>query len=275
MFNVHPVIYSLARMNRVALITGGSRGIGRGIALDLAAMGWDLVVNYANNQAAAEDTAKKSIECAKAAGYKIRAEIFRGNVGQTADRDQLISFVQIQFGRLDLLVNNAGITSIGRSDILDASEENWDALMAINLKGPFFLSQLAGSWMIEQYKSDDSRRGKIINISSISSHTVSSNRGDYCVAKAGLRMVTKLFAARLADSAINVYEVCPGVITSDMTDPVKSKYDKMINDGLTPIRRWGEPSDVGKAVVALANDYFPFTTGDVFNVDGGFTVRQI
>ena len=275
MFNVHPVIYSLARMNRVALITGGSRGIGRGIALDLAAMGWDLVVNYANNQAAAEDTAKKSIECAKAAGHKIRAEIFRGNVGQAADRDQLISFVQIQFGRLDLLVNNAGITSIGRSDILDASEENWDALMAINLKGPFFLSQLAGSWMIEQYKSDDSRRGKIINISSISSHTVSSNRGDYCVAKAGLRMVTKLFAARLADSAINVYEVCPGVITSDMTDPVKSKYDKMISDGLTPIRRWGEPSDVGKAVVALANDYFPFTTGDVFNVDGGFTVRQI
>ncbi|MEC7883616.1 MAG: 3-ketoacyl-ACP reductase [Verrucomicrobiota bacterium] len=262
-------------MNRVALITGGSRGIGRGIALDLAAMGWDLVVNYANNQAAAEDTAKTSIECAKAAGHKIRAEICRGNVGQAADRDQLISFVQIQFGRLDLLVNNAGITSIGRSDILDASEENWDALMAINLKGPFFLSQLAGGWMIEQYKEDDSRRGKIINISSISSHTVSSNRGDYCVAKAGLRMVTKLFAARLADSAINVYEVCPGVITSDMTDPVKSKYDKMISDGLTPIRRWGEPSDVGKAVVALANDYFPFTTGDVFNVDGGFTVRQI
>ena len=275
MFNVHLVTYSLARMNRVALITGGSRGIGRGIAIDLAAMGWDLVVNYANNQAAAEDTAKTSIECAKAAGHKIRAEICRGNVGQAEDRDQLISFVQIQFGRLDLLVNNAGITSIGRSDILDASEENWDALMAINLKGPFFLSQLAGGWMIEQYKEDDSRRGKIINISSISSHTVSSNRGDYCVAKAGLRMVTKLFAARLADSAVNVYEVCPGVITSDMTDPVKSKYDKMISDGLTPIRRWGEPSDVGKAVVALANDYFPFTTGDVFNVDGGFTIRRI
>ena len=117
--------------------------------------------------------------------------------------------------------------------------------------------------------------GKIINISSISSDAVSINRGDYCIAKAGLRMVTKLFAARLADAGINVYEVRPGIIASDMTEPVKNKYDKMINEGLTPIRRWGQPSDVGKAVVALAQDYFPFTTGDVFNVDGGFTVRRI
>jgi len=129
--------------------------------------------------------------------------------------------------------------------------------------------------MIEQNKLDSSLRGKIINISSISSDAVSINRGDYCIAKAGLRMVTKLFAARLADAGINVYELRPGIIASDMTEPVKTKYDKMINEGLTPIRRWGQPGDVGKAVVALAQDYFPFTTGDVFNVDGGFTVRRI
>ena len=154
-------------------------------------------------------------------------------------------------------------------------EENWDALMAVNLKGPFFLSQLAARWMVEQTEFDAERRPKIINISSISAHAVSTNRGDYCVAKAGLGMVTKLFAARLADHGINVYEVCPGVIASDMTAPVREKYDKLIADGLTPIRRWGEPSDVGKAVVALAHDYFPFTTGEVFNVDGGFNVRKL
>ena len=262
-------------MNQVALITGASRGIGRGIALDLAAAGWDLVVNYANNKTAADDTAECSIEHARSAGHKICAKTCQGDVGQSKDRDRLVSFVRNQFGRLDLLVNNAGITSIGRSDLLEASEENWDALMAINLKGPFFLSQLVGNWMIEQNKLDSSLRGKIINISSISSDAVSINRGDYCIAKAGLRMVTKLFAARLADDGINVYEVRPGVIASDMTEPVKTKYDKMINEGLTPIRRWGQPGDVGKAVVALAQDYFPFTTGDVFNVDGGFTVRRI
>ena len=262
-------------MNQVALITGASRGIGRGIALELAAVGWDLIINYSNNQAAAEDTVNCSIEHAHKAGHEIRAEICQGDIGQAMDRQRLVDFVRNHFGRVDLLVNNAGITSIGRSDLLEASEENWDALMAINLKGPFFLCQLVGSWMLEQNNLDDSWRGKIINISSISSGAVSTNRGDYCVAKAGLSMVTKLFAARLADAGINVYEVCPGIIASDMTEPVKLKYDKMINDGLTPIRRWGKSSDVGKAVVALAQDYFPFTTGDVFNVDGGFTIRRI
>lgn len=262
-------------MNQVALITGASRGIGRGIALELATAGWDLVINYAGNRAAAEGTAKRCVELAGEAGHTIRAEICQANVGKAEDRDRLIEFTREQLGRLDLLVNNAGITSIGRTDILEATEENWDALMAINLKGPFFLSQQAGRWMLEQREADNSRRGKIVNISSISAHTVSTNRGDYCVAKAGLGMVTKLFAARLADLGINVYEVCPGVIASDMTAPVQAKYDKLIDEGLTPIRRWGEPSDVGKAVLALAQDAFPFTTGEVINVDGGFTIRRI
>jgi NAD(P)-dependent dehydrogenase (short-subunit alcohol dehydrogenase family) len=262
-------------MNQVALITGASRGIGRGIALELATAGWDMVINYAGNQAAAEATAKRCIDQAKEAGRTIRAEICQGDVGQAEDRDRIIEFTRGQLGRLDLLVNNAGITSIGRADILDATEENWDALMAINLKGPFFLSQKAGHWMLEQQEADNLRRGKIVNISSISAHAVSTNRGDYCVAKAGLGMVTKLFAARLADAGINVYEVCPGIIASDMTSPVQAKYDKLIDEGLTPIRRWGEPGDVGRAVVALAQDYFPFTTGEVLNVDGGFTIRRI
>lgn len=262
-------------MDQVALITGASRGIGRGIALELASEGFDLVVNYAGNEAAAAETAKHCVERAAADGHTIRVELCQADVGQAADRERLVEFTRESLGRLDLLVNNAGITSIGRADLLEATEENWDALMAVNLKGPFFLSQLAARWMVDQAKADTGRRPKIINISSVSAHAVSTNRGDYCVAKSGLGMVTKLFAARLADHGINVYEVCPGVIASDMTAPVKEKYDQLIADGLTPIRRWGEPSDVGRAVAALARDAFPFTTGEVFNVDGGFHVRTL
>ena len=217
-------------MNQVALITGASRGIGRGIALELAAEGFDVVINYAGNQAAAAETAKLCTERAATAGHTIRAEVCQADVGQAPDRERLIGFTRESLGRLDLLVNNAGITSIGRADLLDATEENWDALMAINLKGPFFLSQLVARWMVEQTEADAGRRPKIINISSVSAHAVSTNRGDYCVAKAGLGMVTKLFAARLADHGINVYEVCPGVIASDMTAPVREKYDKLIAD---------------------------------------------
>jgi len=275
MFNERWVLYAAVRMDQVALITGASRGIGRGIALELASEGFDLVVNYAGNEAAAAETAKHCVERAAADGHTIRVELCQADIGQAADRERLVEFTRESLGRLDLLVNNAGITSIGRADLLEATEENWDALMAVNLKGPFFLSQLAARWMVDQAKADTGRRPKIINISSVSAHAVSTNRGDYCVAKAGLGMVTKLFAARLADHGINVYEVCPGVIASDMTAPVKEKYDQLIADGLTPIRRWGEPSDVGRAVAALARDAFPFTTGEVFNVDGGFHVRTL
>ena len=251
-------------MNRVALITGGTRGIGRGICEALKEAGYSVAANYAgNDDAAAEFTKETDIPA-----YKFSVADYAACQDGTAA-------VAADLGDIGVLVNNAGITSIGRADLLDATEENWDALMEINLKGPFFLSQLAARWMSEQTESADERRPKIINISSISAHAVSTNRGDYCVAKAGLGMVTKLFAARLADHGINVYEIGPGVIASDMTAPVREKYDKLIADGLAPIRRWGEPSDVGKAVVALALDYFPFTTGEVFNVDGGFNVRKL
>ncbi len=253
---------------RGAIITGGALGIGGGCARRIAAEGARVLIVDINEEAA--DGNVKGIR--DAGGV---AEFMVGDVAQESVAAEMVETAISSFGRLDLLVNNAGITSIGRADLLDATEENWDALMAVNLKGPFFLSQLAARWMVEQTEADAGRRPKIINISSVSAHAVSTNRGDYCVAKAGLGMVTKLFAARLADHGINVYEVCPGVIASDMTAPVREKYDKLIADGLTPIRRWGEPSDVGKAVVALAHDYFPFTTGEVFNVDGGFNVRKL
>lgn len=271
----------------VALITGASRGIGRGIALELAKTGHDLVVNFAGNADGARATAADCVAAAKSAGKTIRAEICQGDVGRAADRERLIAFTREQFGRLDLLVNNAGITSIGRRDILEAREDEFDALMAINLKGPYFLSQLAANWMIELGKAADFRpqtsdssprsgyRPKIVIVSSISGYAVSTNRGDYCMAKAALGMMTKLYATRLADHGINVYEVCPGVIASDMTAPVKEKYDKLFAEGLAPIRRWGTPEDVGRAITAIALDYLPYSTGETINVDGGFHVRRL
>jgi len=262
-------------MNPVALITGASRGIGRGIALELAKAGHDLAVNFAGNADAAHQTAADCVVAAKTAGKTIRAETCQGDVGKDADRRKLIEFTKMKFGRLDLLVNNAGITSIGRRDILEAREEDFDALMAINLKGPYFLSQLAANWMIDQTKADATRRPKIVIVSSISGYAVSTNRGDYCLAKAALGMLTKLYATRLADHGINVYEVCPGVIASDMTAPVKEKYDRLFAEGLTPIRRWGTPEDVGKAVAAIALDYLPYSTGETINVDGGFHFRRL
>jgi NAD(P)-dependent dehydrogenase (short-subunit alcohol dehydrogenase family) len=259
-------------MNPVALITGASRGIGRGIALELAKIGYDIVINYAGNAEAAEQT---RADCIAAAKSKIRTEVCQADVGVVADRQRLIDFTREKFGRLDLLVNNAGVTSRGRKDILDATEENFDWLVGINLKGPFFLSQLAAKWMIEQKQTVKDCRPKIITLTSISAYTVSTNRADYCMAKAALSMMVKLFAVRLAEHGINVYEICPGVIESDMTGPVRAKYDKLIAEGLTPIKRWGQPEDVGRAVVAIAQDLLPFSTGEVINVDGGFHIRTV
>ena len=262
--------------NPAALITGASRGIGRGIAIELARTGHDIVANYCGSLAGAEETARLCRDAAAGHGHDVRVEVCQGDVGVDADRRRLIDCAREAFGRLDILVNNAGITSIGRADILEANEENFDRLMATNLKGPFFLSQLAANWMIEQVEADaGARRPKIVTISSISAYAVSTNRADYCMGKAALGMMTKLYATRLADHGINVFEVCPGVIASDMTAPVQEKYEKLIAEGLSPIRRWGTPEDVGKAVAAIALDHFPFSTGEVINVDGGFHFRRL
>ena len=265
-------------MNAVALITGASRGIGRGIALELAGVGCDLVLNYASNLQAAQQTAADCLSAARAGGKMIRAELCAADIGNTPDRSKLVEFAKQKFGRLDVLVNNAGVAPAVRADILEASEESFDRLMAINVKGPYFLTQLAARWMIEQ-----SRTGvppvpfarKIITVSSISAYTASVNRGDYCMAKAALSMLTPLYAARLAEHGINVYEIRPGVIATDMTSVVKAKYDQLIAEGLTPIRRWGTPADVGKAVAAITQDLLPFSTGEVINVDGGFHIRRL
>ena len=265
-------------MNSVALITGASRGIGRGIALELGKVGYDLVINYARNAHAAGQTAEACMAAASKVGRSIRVELCQGDVAVRADRQGLIDYTRRTLGRLDLLVNNAGVAPDVRADILEASEESFDRLINTNLKGPYFLTQLAANWMIQQGEAAggaSAYRPKIITISSISSYTASVNRGDYCVSKAGLGMLTALYAARLAEHGIGVYEIRPGVIATDMTGPVKEKYDKLIAEGLSPIKRWGTPEDVGRAVAAIAQDLLPFSTGEVINVDGGFHLRRL
>lgn len=275
----------------MALITGASRGIGRGIALALAGLGEDLVIDYVCHTAAAEQTAQDCLAAASAQGKQIRAEVCQADISQSRDRKRLLEFTRENFGRLDLLVNNAGVAPEDRADILEASEESFDRLIAINVKGPYFLTQLAAQWMIELVgkrlvASPPSRdspgrsgtsayRPKIVTISSLSAYTASTNRGDYCVSKAALAMLTPLFAARLAAHGINVYEIRPGLIATDMTEPVKAKYDQLIAEGITPLQRWGTPEDVGRAVAAVASDAFPFSTGEVINVDGGFHLHRL
>lgn len=264
-------------MESVALITGASRGIGRGIALELARLGWNLVINYAGNRAAAETTAADCLEAARAAGHAIRAEPCQADIAETAQRARLLHFTREIFGRLDLLVNNAGVAPQVRADVLEATEESFDRLMRINVKGPYFLTQQAARWMIEQAAQTPpgQPRPKIVTITSVSAYTASVNRGDYCLAKAALAMLTPLFAARLAEYGIQVFEIRPGIIATDMTGPVKDKYEQLIAAGLTPIARWGQPEDIGKAVAAIAQGWFPFSTGEVFNVDGGFHLRRL
>lgn len=259
-------------MNPTALITGASRGIGRGIALTLAKAGThDLVINYAGNEAAANEC--RSL-CLEAGAGRIRAEICQGDISLAGERSRILDFVKSSFGRLDLLVNNAGVAPNVRADLLDAGEESFDRLISINLKGPYFLTQAAAKWMIGCPPHADFPRA-VVNITSMSAYTASVNRGDYCVAKAGLAMMTKLFAARLAEYGIGVYEIRPGIIETDMTGAVKEKYDKLFAGGLTPINRWGRPDDIGRAVTAVATGAFPYSTGEVFNVDGGFHLRVL
>ncbi|MDZ7290765.1 MAG: 3-ketoacyl-ACP reductase [candidate division KSB1 bacterium] len=262
-------------MNPVTLITGASRGIGRAIAIALAETGYDVVINYASNVRAAEETKTAALANAQQHGKTIRAEICQADISRSEDRIRLIDFIREKFGRLDLLVNNAGIAPSVRADILDATETSFDQLITVNLKGPYFLTQLVAKWMIEQQQQEGSRRPKIVTISSISAYTASVNRGDYCISKAGLAMMTKLFASRLAEHGINVYEIRPGITATDMTTGVKEKYDRLIAEGVTPIKRWGHPEDVAKAVVAIALDLLPFSTGEVINVDGGFHLQRL
>jgi NAD(P)-dependent dehydrogenase (short-subunit alcohol dehydrogenase family) len=257
-------------MRPVAIITGGARGIGLGIARQLAQAGWDLALN---GMRPPDDVLQPLEELRR---HPITVEYFRGDVSSAADRQQLVTRTLERFGRIDSLINNAGITSPGRKDLLDATEESFDQVMGVNLKGPFFLTQLVAREMVARpAAADDAVRRSIIFVSSISGEFVSTNRGDYCLSKSALGMATRLWAARLALHEIDVFEVSPGVIRSDMTAAVTEKYDHLIADGLTLQRRWGKSEDVGKAVRALVTGQIPYATGQVLRIDGGMTIRTM
>jgi 3-oxoacyl-[acyl-carrier protein] reductase len=252
-------------MSRSALVTGASRGIGRAIAMALGKQGFAVAVNYVRNADAADEV----VRAITSTGGKASAVC--GDVASADARREMVEQTLAAHGQIDLLVNNAGVAPDVRADILDATEASFDRLMSTNLKGPYFLTQLVARHMIERKTA-----GKIVNITSVSAYAASVNRGDYCISKAGLAMMTKLYAARLAEHGINVYEIRPGVIETDMTGPVKAKYDDLIfNKDLTPIHRWGTPEDVARAVVAVATDLLPFSTGEVINVDGGYHLRRL
>jgi NAD(P)-dependent dehydrogenase (short-subunit alcohol dehydrogenase family) len=251
----------------VAIVTGASRGIGRAVALELASLGFDIAVNRVQDQ---PPDVKGQIEQAGAA-----CEFVQGDVSVAEDRRRIVDATKAAFGRCDMLVNNAGAAPLKRLDILEATEESFDRVMGINLKGPYFLTQLVANWMIEQKRRHPQRDFRIVNIGSVSAYASSPFRGEYCVSKAGMTMMTRLYADRLAEFGIGVYEISPGVIETDMTSAVKEKYDKLISEGFTPIRRWGQPEDVAKAVAAIAEGRFDFSTGIVLDVDGGFHMHRL
>jgi 3-oxoacyl-[acyl-carrier protein] reductase len=253
----------------VAFITGGSRGIGLGVARELAVAGFDVAIN---GRREASEVAGTIAEL-QAAGTD--AIYIQGDVAQLADHARMLEQIRGRFGRMEVLVNNAGVAPNVRADLLDAGPESFDRLISINLRGPYFLTQAAARWMVEQRKQNVSFRGCIVNVSSVSATVVSTNRGDYCISKAGIAMATQLWAARLAEFGIDVYEVRPGVIATDMTAGVKEKYDALIGNGLILEKRWGTPADVGKAVAVLARGELPYATGQVLHIDGGMTIQRL
>lgn len=256
--------------NKVAIVTGSSRGIGRGIALALAADGWRIVINYRSNREAAEEAAQLVTEAGGGA-YLVQADM-----SSRDDLQKLVDETLAEFGRIDLLVNNAGVGPRQRVDMLQVGEESYDEVMTINLKGPFFLTQRVANEMLALMEKGTVEAPKIVNIGSISAYTSSPARAEYCISKAGMGMMTKVWADRLSEFGINVYEIRPGIIATDLTSVVKDKYDRLIlEEGLTPIRRWGVPEDIGKAVLAVAQGLLPFSTGEVINVDGGFHLHRL
>ena len=254
---------------RTALITGGTRGIGLGIALELARVGFDLLVNGVRESQAVEDV----LIMLRAMGVK--AVYARGDVSATHERAALLETAVNSFGNINVLVNNAGIAPAQRNDILHATEESFDHLLKVNLKGPYFLTQLVANHMIQKKSEDPGFNCCIINVSSVSATVASVNRGEYCISKAGVAMSTQLWAARLGEFDIPVYEIQPGIVKTDMTAAVTGKYDRLIGEGLCVQKRWGLPEDVGKVAAAMAMGYLPYSTGQVVRVDGGMTLQRL
>ncbi|HZJ82190.1 MAG TPA: 3-ketoacyl-ACP reductase [Clostridia bacterium] len=254
---------------KVAIITGGSRGIGYGIAEKLATEGYSLAIFGTSSLDGVEDSIKGLEE------YGGRILYVQGSLKESGDRHRLVDETLNEFGRIDVLVNNAGVAPKVRMDILETTESSFDFVVDTNLKGTFFLTQRVANEMIKQKEQEQEYVPMIINIGSLSSYTSSPSRGEYCVSKAGISMVTKLFAHRLAEFGISVHEIRPGIIETHMTSSVKDKYDTLIADGLFPIKRWGYPEDVAKAVLALCSGILPYSTGEIINVDGGFHLRRL
>jgi NAD(P)-dependent dehydrogenase (short-subunit alcohol dehydrogenase family) len=258
----------------VILVTGSSRGLGRGVAEELAQAGYSVAIHYASNKAAAEETKAACEALAKNPTQKFA--IVGGNVGLAADRQSLFDQTLSQLGRIDSLVNNAGIAPRIRADITQATEDIFDEVIAVNLKGPYFLSQLAAQYWLEHKGQSLLPDGfKLIFVSSLSANTASINRGEYCISKAGVAMASQLWSVRLANEGVQVFELRPGIMATDMTAGVKDKYDKLLAEGLVPQQRWGHPNDVGRACRAILEGRFPFSTGEVINLDGGFHLRRL
>ncbi len=258
----------------VVLVTGASRGLGRGIALRLAAQGQSVAINYRGNEAAALETA--ALCRAAATSPAQRFVPIQADIGGKTDRERLLAEVLREFGRIDALVNNAGIGPRARADITVASEESFEELLRVNLQGPYFLTQsVARHWLQEKPAPALPTGFKIVFVTSVSANTVSLNRGEYCVSKAGLAMAVQLWAERLAAENIQVFEIRPGIMATDMTAGVRDKYDALLETGIVPQRRWGTAQDVGLAVGAVLAGQFPFSTGAVIPVDGGFHLHRL
>jgi 3-oxoacyl-[acyl-carrier protein] reductase len=253
----------------VAIVTGGTRGIGLGIARALASGGWDLALCGVR----AEPEVRQVLDDLRASG----ADVFYDSldISRVADHRRFIDRIRERFPRIDALVNNAGRAPRLRADLLEASEASFTEVVQTNLSGPYFLTQQVARLLVEQNRTDGESPASIVFVTSVSAVMASVNRGEYCVSKAGLAMAAQLFALRLAEHGIQVYEVRPGIVATDMTAPVKDAYDRRIADGLVPTRRWGTPDDVGRVVEALLRGDLPYATGSVINVDGGLSIRTL
>jgi len=254
---------------RVALVTGSSRSIGKAVAIGLAKDGFAVAMNSRQPQSAVREALEEVAAFGKPVIY------VQGDIAHPEDRQVMVERVMKEFGRFDLLVNNAGVGPKVRLDILETTEESMDFVLGVNVYGTFFLSQAVAKIMLEEKRQHPQRSPMIINISSISAYTSSVSRGEYCISKAGVSMITQLFADRLADDGIRVYEIRPGIIETELTAKVKDKYTPLIENGITPIKRWGQPEDIAQAVITLCNGGLSFSTGDVLNVDGGFHLRRL
>ncbi len=260
---------------KIALVTGGSRGIGQGVVMELAKAGLDVAIVSVSADPSVTDRGAYKVK-ADVESLGRRAVVIKADVARSEDWQRIVDEAVEAFGAIDLLVNNAGVAPRDRLDILETTEESYDRVVGINLRGPFFLTQLVARQMIRQQQAGHEARAAVVFVSSISAYAVSVNRAEYCISKAGLSMTNELYAARLAEYGIGVYEIRPGIITSDMTAGVRDKYDHLIHEtDMLVQKRWGEPEDVGRVIVAITRGDFAYSTGQVFDVDGGYHIRRL